>query len=492
MSNAAEAASVEAEDIETYEMPRRYEQELAHEAIAWRAAKINDFNAKMEKRQMPGRVEFTYDLDNPIRCTEWTEFGPREFFRYPTTTEMVGDYHVGDWRLVGMYDWMEDSDEAFRCRFPEDFDHDARPIDRRVCDHCGVRARRRRVFVIDSEADGIRHVGGSCIKDYTGHSPYSVLRFWDSFKELMDDPEWGSAGRTSWLTREFVEQAAAVIRTYGFESARSYGTPTISRVYDSLNRKVVRNHYGGIEYDGRVPITDEDRNLAAATLSHFANIEPKTDFDRNARVVAQLDLIHDRTDGLATFLPEGYLRHLGKEAERKAKAEAAAKAIPTPTDDGPHVIEGTVVKRAYQEPYTYHGLGTWKITVRDDRGFTVWGSEPGALETNRGDRVRFVCSEIIRSDRDEAFGFFKRPRRFEVTEPALEIEVAEPPDAAHGRATTEAGYQPFQTDALRSDVLARAISRPCGHLTATGPCRNTVKGDGPCAAGHDSPRHQSH
>ena len=486
MSDATEALSVENEELKTYEVPRHYEQDLTHEAIAWRTAKVNAFNAKMEKRQMPGRVEFAYDLDNPIRCTEWTEDGPREFFRYATTTEMVGDYFVGDWRFVGMYDWMEDSEEAFRCHFPEGFEHDARPIDRRVCDHCGVRARRRRVFVIESEADGIRHVGGSCIKDYTGHNPYTVLRFWESFDGIMEDPEWGPAGRTYWLTREFVEQAAAVIRTYGFEPTRSYGTPTLDRIYAALNQKVVYDRFGVLAYDGRVPITDEDRNLAAAALDHFANIDPKTDFDRNARVAANLDLIHDRTNGIAAYLPEGYLRHLGKEAERKAKAEAAAKAkaeaAPTPTGDGPHAVEGVVTKRSYQEPYTYYGLGTWKITVRDDRGFTVWGSEPRATETNRGDKVRFVCSEIVRSDRDQAFGFFKRPRRFEVTEAAPEIEVAEPAD------TTERGSPPdaewFQAEALRGDVPTLATSRPCGHPTHTGPCRNIIKGEGPCAAGH--------
>ena len=465
------------DEDEAYELPRCVEQALTHEAIAYRIAKVADFNIKMEKRGMPGRVEFTYDLDNPIRCTE---FGPREMFRYATVTEMVGDYCVGDWRLVGMYEWMEDSDEALRCHFPEDFDHDARPIDREACDHCGVRRHRRRVFVIESEADGIRHVGGSCIKDHTGHNPYGVLRLWDSFKELMDDPEWGSAGRTYWLTREFVEQAAAVIRNYGFESTRSHNQSTLGWVYDSLNDVVVRDRFGSITHDGRVPITDDDRKLAAATLAHFASIEPRTDFDRNARIVARLDVIHNRTDGLAAYLPEGFLRHLGKEAERKAKAEA--EASPTPVGDGPHTVEGVVIKRTYEEPYAMYALGTWKITVRDDRGFTVWGSEPRAAETNRGDRVRFVCSQIIRSDRDKTFGFFKRPRRFEVTETAHEIEIEEHPDGAYGQASAES--QQFEADALRGGLAGQAPSHACGHPTSTGPCRNTVRNDGPCAAGH--------
>ena len=418
------------ETPEPVERPRRFEQMLSHEAIAYRVHRVTDFNARMEKRQMPGRVEFTYDLEDPHRFQDVTEDGVRDVVRYPTVTELVGDYHVGEWTFVGMYDWIEDSAEAFRCHFPEGFDHDAHGvIDYRRCDHCGVRTRRRRVFVIASQAEGVRHVGGSCVKDYTGHNPYTVLRFWDAFAGVMDDPEWGSAGRTYWLTREFVEQAAAVVRVYGFKSSGQSGA-TIGRVYDSLNGVLIRDRFGVVTDDCRVPVTDEDRKLAAATLAHFASISPVSDFDRNAKVAATVDLIHNRTAGIAAFLPEGYLRHLGKEADRKAKADAEAKrnaeAQPTPEGDGPHTIVGVVTKRVYQESYHQYGTGTYKITVRDDRGFTVWGSEPSSVVTGRGDRVRFVCSTVVRSDRDEAFGFFKRPRRFEITEQAPDVEIEEP------------------------------------------------------------------
>lgn len=422
--------TTETEATETEEThPRRFEQSLQAKHIAHRSHLVARFNEKMEKRQMPGRVEFTYDMDSPTTHTYEDIDGFRTETVYPTVTELVGDYHVGEWTFVGMYDWIEGAPEAFRCHFPEDFDHDHHgPIDFRRCDHCGVKARRRRVFVIASEAEGVRHVGGSCVKDYTGHNPYTVLRFWDEFRGCMEEPEWGSAGRTYFLTREFVEQAAAVIRVYGFIRSHAAGN-TVGRVFDALNGIIVRDRFGSVEHDPRVPVTDEDRKLAAAALAHFAAVEGNSDFDRNARVAASTELINTRTVGIAAYLPEGYLRHLGKVAESKRKAEEAAKrkaeAKPTPTGDGPHTIEGVVVKRVYQEPYSYYGEGTYKLTVRDDRGFTVWGSEPRSVTTGRGDRVRFVCSKIERSDRDETFGFFKRPRSFEITEEAPEITETE-------------------------------------------------------------------
>ena len=32
-----------------------------------------------------------------------------------------------------------------------------------------------------------------------------------------------------------------------------------------------------------------------------------------------------------------------------------------------------------------------------------------------------MCSQIVRSDRDETFGFFKRPRKFEIVAAAPEV-----------------------------------------------------------------------
>jgi hypothetical protein len=39
-----------------------------------------------------------------------------------------------------------------------------------------------------------------------------------------------------------------------------------------------------------------------------------------------------------------------------------------------------------------------------------------AINPNRGDHVRMVAN-VTASDRDETFGFFKRPRKAEITTP---------------------------------------------------------------------------
>jgi len=61
---------------------------------------------------------------------------------------------------------------------------------------------------------------------------------------------------------------------------------------------------------------------------------------------------------------------------------------------------------------------TLKMTVRDDRGFKVWGSVPRALgELPVGAHVEFVAN-VVQSDDNPKFGFFKRPRNAKAMEVA--------------------------------------------------------------------------
>jgi hypothetical protein len=101
---------------------------------------------------------------------------------------------------------------------------------------------------------------------------------------------------------------------------------------------------------------------------------------------------------------------------------------------GPHklVIEGEVLKvtvREYTLPYGGGVSATLKVTVKDDRGFVVWGTLPAAIEQVargaageqwhdketiewlKGKRVRFTATVEAR---EAGFGVFKRPSKGEV------------------------------------------------------------------------------
>ena len=108
---------------------------------------------------------------------------------------------------------------------------------------------------------------------------------------------------------------------------------------------------------------------------------------------------------------------------RKAEREAAEALLPSePVIEGKLVITGEVLTTKLQDS----DFGsTWKMLVRDDRGFKVWGTIPASLQgridwddegqkviagAERGDRVTFSAT-VERSRDDAQFGFFKRPTK---------------------------------------------------------------------------------
>lgn len=117
------------------------------------------------------------------------------------------------------------------------------------------------------------------------------------------------------------------------------------------------------------------------------------------------------------FLTPGQIaaveRNMAKDHARRAdraarEAERAAEiVVPVACGDGIEIC-GVIVSTKWHED----GFGGKLVmTVRDDRGFRVWGSVPRAIsDAEAGDHITFVAN-ITASDRDPGFGFFKRPRR---------------------------------------------------------------------------------
>jgi hypothetical protein len=54
--------------------------------------------------------------------------------------------------------------------------------------------------------------------------------------------------------------------------------------------------------------------------------------------------------------------------------------------------------------------GSYKMLVKDYRGFKVWGNIPSEIDANVGDVVEFTAT-VEKSDKDESFGFYKRPSK---------------------------------------------------------------------------------
>jgi hypothetical protein len=152
--------------------------------------------------------------------------------------------------------------------------------------------------------------------------------------------------------------------------------------------------------------------------------------DRDA--IAWSDFLTDLADRIDHGQPlsiaqiDAVRRNITRQAERDAQraAEAVLPTSPVVTGKGVEVTGEVVKVTTHDNGYQVRLV----MTVRDDRGFKVWGTVPGSLDdtihadhehfgegrwTGVGARVRFVAN-IKASDRDETFGFFKLPRRAEV------------------------------------------------------------------------------
>jgi hypothetical protein len=113
---------------------------------------------------------------------------------------------------------------------------------------------------------------------------------------------------------------------------------------------------------------------------------------------------------------------IGKDiAARKVEEAAKGPKEPVPSTDERITVTGKLISLKWQRN---HYGETLKMLVEDDRGFRLWGTFPTSLEdAERGDRVTF-CAAVERSDKDEFFGFTKRPTKGKVLASAAATAAA--------------------------------------------------------------------
>lgn len=192
-----------------------------------------------------------------------------------------------------------------------------------------------------------------------------------------------------------------------FQSIRD--TAKAVRTREVRQERFERNLLDAVSRDSRLEVLGH----ASAVASLPGSV---SDFAMSVRGA----LVHGPlTQRQVSALGEAIDRAYG-QAERDAEREAArakerAESIAVP--EGPTFISGVIRStKTVPNDYSYYGGDIPKMTVRDDRGFTVYGTVPNALFDLHGGDLRDLrgCevsfrARLTRSDRDETFGFFSRP-----------------------------------------------------------------------------------
>lgn len=272
-----------------------------------------------------------------------------------------------------------------------------------TCDHCGHNRARKVTVVVRDEAGAEFRVGKSCLRDFTGHDLPAV---WETFTDDLGEWDDELPPRRHPSVFDVVVLAFAIIRAYGWASANNeHGyEPTASRVRLALSPA---------PRDERIEVTGDDYARTGLAIDWVASTTDETGYLANLRS-AVLAEATDKHLPLIVSLARAYDRHLESEARNADRAREREAEVRTPCLTGRITVIGKVVSTDTKE----NDFGVrYVMTVRDDRGFTVWGTEPSSISVNVGDRVEFTAT-VERSDRDECFGFYSRPSKAKVLETA--------------------------------------------------------------------------
>jgi hypothetical protein len=226
-----------------------------------------------------------------------------------------------------------------------------------TCDHCGARLRYVAVLLHTPTRTLIK-VGEQCLDN----------RF------SLATAEFQSLRKAATLNRERTTRAAKVAALVDANPVLAWLT---------------------------YPQAWEDSN-DAGTLSDMA-YKMERYADLSERQVAYVASMLDR-----------YTRYCDTVAARKAADDAAkADGSMTPAPTGRVVVTGTVVKTAWKD----NGFGgAWKMTVKADGGYRVYGTVPAALDgVEAGARVEFTATLEQAAD-DQYMAWAKRPSKARVLE----------------------------------------------------------------------------
>lgn len=272
-----------------------------------------------------------------------------------------------------------------------------------TCDHCGHN-RARKVTIVIRDESGVSHrVGKSCLRDFTGHDLPAVWEIFDTDLSEWSGERSSSSGSGHSLT-QIVALSFACIEEYGWRSATDADG---NRVEGLTTRMRVDNSLRPSNRDEIVKPTSEHFERAVLAIEWVSATTDESGYLANLRSVVLAGVTDSKRMGLLVSLARAYDKHL-EHAERKAERERErANEVRVPCPVGRVTIVGKVVSVDSKDT----DFGTrYVMTVRDDSGFTVWGSQPSSLDPSVGDRIEFTAS-VERSDSDECFGFFKRPSK---------------------------------------------------------------------------------
>lgn len=147
-----------------------------------------------------------------------------------------------------------------------------------------------------------------------------------------------------------------------------------------------------------------DANPDLAWLAAKVTPEPHASNDFLVDVARRFRQYGELSERQVTAVRNAVARDAERAAQRAQEATEPHVGVPT----GRQTVTGTIVATKWQDS-DYGGSLKMLVRVETAAGsFRLWGSVPTKLDAHAGDAVTFKAT-LERSDREESFGYFKRP-----------------------------------------------------------------------------------
>jgi hypothetical protein len=269
------------------------------------------------------------------------------------------------------------------------------------CDHCRTSRTRSQTFVVTHDDGRLLHVGRSCLGDFCGDEQAAAnaaalaAMIRDAMEACEDGEEFGGArGERRPDLDLYLAHVVCAIAEYGWTSkakADKTRPATSFRAFASMERLPRMPHYAP---------TVDDFAKAAAVIAWVEATTEDSDYMENLRVVARLNCVRARHEGLAASMVAAYDR--AQQVEREA-LERPTLAVHRGTVGVRNFFQVRLVRETKLEG-VYGTTFIQNFVDREGACFVWFGSNSLDLTTEPGAPFVSIKATVKKHDTDRRSG----------------------------------------------------------------------------------------
>lgn len=371
---------------------------------------------------------FTFEVKGEeVRENYNKELDRTEYHKF-ILVEVSGTAKIDNWECIAVLEIHEVGNIIRRINTEIDIPERFKYTDN-ICEHCNSKRQRNNLYVIhNTETDEWKQVGGNCLKLYTGGlSLEYVAAYMDGITELEEFDGIVGHGKAYYHVDEIISYAAEMIAKIGYFNAQS-AIPTKYLVsYLMCNRlskavELINEEFSGAKLGIRVSEhdfhKDSTKDIVEQVINYYKSLEDDSEFIHNIKVMLAEEYVLAKNFGFLCYLPEGYTKHIKKEAEEEAEKAKKAESkyfgeVGKRYKD--KVINDVTLITTWETQWgvTY----IYKITL-EDGSILTWKTSNGLyLDKNeKFDKISFTIKEHKE---------YKGEKQTEVTRCKVDIKVTE-------------------------------------------------------------------